>query len=106
MIRRKSIADFFLAFAMVHEVPDPLRFFEQAYDSLKIGGKLLFAEPRGHVSRELFERELGLAVVAGFKVRNRVTIRWSWGALLAKGSQTRKNKTPATTRRLAVRKKG
>ena len=62
-IRREGIADFFLAFYMVHEVPDPRRFFEQ---------------------------ELGQGSAAGFKVLNRPTIRWSWAALLAKGSQARK----------------
>ncbi|HUI70871.1 MAG TPA: hypothetical protein VL354_10165 [Spirochaetia bacterium] len=78
-------ADFFLAFAMVHDVPEPLRFFEQAYDTLKIGGKLFFAEPRGHIPRESFERELGLAVAAGFKIQSLPQIRWSWAALLEKG---------------------
>jgi len=104
-IRRKRIADFFLAFAMVHEVPDPVRFFEQAYDTLKAGGKFLFAEPRGHVSEQLFERELGLAVAAGFKIRSRPSIRWSWAALLTKGSEPRGKRRPATTRRLASPKK-
>jgi ubiquinone/menaquinone biosynthesis C-methylase UbiE len=98
-IRRKGIADFFLAFYVVHEVPDPRRFFEQAYDSLKNGGRLLFVEPRGHVSQELFEQELGQASAAGFKVLNRPTIRWSWAALLTKGSQSRKGQRPAKKRR-------
>lgn len=31
----KGKADFFLAFAMVHEVPDPRRFFKEAFASLK-----------------------------------------------------------------------
>ena len=55
-IRRKGIADFFLAFAMVHEVPDPRRFFEQAYDLLRAGGRLLLAEPSGHISETVFAR--------------------------------------------------
>jgi len=86
-IRGKKAADFFLAFAMVHEVSDPLRFFEQACESLKTGGKLLLAEPRGHVSEESFERQLGLAVAAGFKVQSRPAIRWSWAALLEKSAR-------------------
>ena len=101
-IRRKGIADFFLAFYMVHEVPDPGRFFEQAYDSLKNGGELLFAEPRGHVSRELFERELALAVAAGFKVRSRPAIGWSRAALLARESSNKKAQERAGARRRVV----
>src|SRR5208337_1170594 len=42
--------DFVLAFAMVHEVPDAQKFFSGVYDALKHGGRMLFAEPSGHVA--------------------------------------------------------
>jgi len=76
--------DFFLAFAMVHEVPDVRRFFEEAWASLKVGGKLLFSEPRGHVSERHFGQSLALALGAGFHVEHNPAIRMSRSALLAK----------------------
>ena len=78
-------ADFFLAFAMVHEVPDVKRFFNEASASLKAGGKLLFSEPSGHVSENDFRQSLGLALAAGLRVENEPSIRWSRSALLVKG---------------------
>jgi ubiquinone/menaquinone biosynthesis C-methylase UbiE len=46
--------DFAIAFAMVHEVPDRGRMFYELGKSLKMGGLLLVAEPRGHVSQSDF----------------------------------------------------
>ena len=43
-------ADFALAFAMLHEVPDQRRLLGEIHDCLKPGGKLLLAEPPIHVS--------------------------------------------------------
>ena len=61
-------ADFALAFAMVHEVKDRARFFEEVGASLKPGGRVLLAEPRGHVSDELFAEFLRLAEANGLAV--------------------------------------
>jgi ubiquinone/menaquinone biosynthesis C-methylase UbiE len=58
--------DFVLAFAMVHELPDPELFFEEAYRCLKPGGRMLLAEPNGHVRKGAFEKELIHATAAGF----------------------------------------
>ena len=102
---RKPIADLFFAFYMVHEVPDPRRFFEQAFACLKSGGTLLFVEPSGHVSEELFDRELGYATKAGFKVRGRSKIRWSRAAVLEKASPRGRGRT-AVPRRAIAKKKG
>lgn len=41
--------DFALAFAVVHEVPDPERLFTEIHKALKIGGHLLLSEHTGHV---------------------------------------------------------
>jgi ubiquinone/menaquinone biosynthesis C-methylase UbiE len=54
--------DLALAFWMVHEVRDSLRFLEEIYTALRPGGRLLIAEPYLHVSVKKFKQiqfELG-----------------------------------------------
>ena len=41
--------DFVLTFAVVHEMPSASSFFAEVARSLKPGGRLLLAEPKGHV---------------------------------------------------------
>jgi ubiquinone/menaquinone biosynthesis C-methylase UbiE len=53
--------DFAFAIAVVHEVPDQDNFFQEMAAALKPGGKLLFAEPKGHVTREAFQQSLAWA---------------------------------------------
>lgn len=77
-------ADFTLAFAMVHEVPSASRFFSEVAEVSKPGATLLLAEPRGHVTEQEFEAELGDAAKAGFAVVERPSIRRSHAALLSK----------------------
>ena len=74
--------DFALAFAVVHEVPSPERFFAELHRALKPGGKLLFAEPVGHVNGDEFEASLALARAAGFAEVDRPKIARSRAALL------------------------
>jgi ubiquinone/menaquinone biosynthesis C-methylase UbiE len=61
--------DLVLAFAMVHEMPDPELFFREARRSLAPGGKLLVAEPSGHVSAAEFEATLAASGRAGLRRR-------------------------------------
>ncbi|MGZ4400483.1 MAG: class I SAM-dependent methyltransferase [Gaiellaceae bacterium] len=75
-------ADFALAFALVHEVPDPAGFFADLHDALRPGARLLVAEPSGHVSAPAFERTLELASAAGFSLESRPAIKSSRSALL------------------------
>lgn len=75
--------DFTLAFAVVHEMPKGF-FFPQAAAASKRGGRLLLAEPRGHVSDERFAKELEAAKAAGFSVDERPAIRGSHAALLTR----------------------
>ena len=77
-------ADFALAFAVVHELPDARTFFAEAAASLRPGGALLLAEPTGHVSAAAFEDELRSAAAAGLALQERPTIRRSHAALLTK----------------------
>ncbi len=74
--------DFALAFAMVHEVPNPAALFKDIHTALKPGGKLLFAEPSGHVSAEAFETSLNQAREAGLSLESRPSFWRSRGAVL------------------------
>lgn len=76
--------DFALAFAMVHEASDPAGLMRDLAAALAPGGRLLIAEPPGHVSAEHFEGSLRLAQEAGLGVVRRPTIARSHAALLAR----------------------
>jgi ubiquinone/menaquinone biosynthesis C-methylase UbiE len=76
--------DFTLAFAMVHEIPDARKFFDEVAVVSKPGAQLLLAEPSGHVNDAQFAAELSSAAAAGFEVTARPVIRRSHAALLMK----------------------
>ncbi|EHQ89651.1 class I SAM-dependent methyltransferase [Desulfosporosinus youngiae] len=76
--------DFALAFAMVHEVPDKDRLLIELHKALKSGGKLLIAEPKGHVKEKEFNDCLNLARSIGFNIAERPEIGKSFSALLTK----------------------
>ena len=76
--------DFVLAFAMVHEVPDRARFFAEVAAGLEPGGRVLLAEPRGHVSEALFAKFLQLAAASGLREVSRPVIASSRSAVLTK----------------------
>ena len=81
--------DFALAFAMVHETPDPAALLEELAACLAPGGKLLVAEPRGHVDEALFKETLDLAAAAGLDLVDRPSVRMSHAALFAKPAAAR-----------------
>lgn len=60
--------DFTMLFAVVHEVPDKKQLFSNLYKMSKPGSKVLFAEPKGHVTPEDYTKSLQLARSAGYKV--------------------------------------
>lgn len=74
---------FVLAFALVHEVADVGGFFRQIASALAPGGRVLVAEPRGHVSERDFDETLQAAAAARLAVVGRPAIRGSRTALLA-----------------------
>jgi SAM-dependent methyltransferase len=80
----KAQADFCLAFAVAHEMPDAVGFFKETHAALKPGAKLLLAEPKGHVNEKEFEVTLDAAKAAGFAVVDRPAIRGSRSAVLMK----------------------
>ena len=77
--------DFALAFAVVHEVPDAASFLGQIARSLKSDGRLLLAEPAGHIGRSAFEATIQTARDAGLLLLERPRIRLSRTALCGKG---------------------
>ena len=76
--------DFTLAFAMVHEFPDALKFFAEVARASKPGAQLLLAEPSGHVNVQAFAAELTAAATAGFSLRERPHVPRSHAALLVR----------------------
>ncbi len=60
-------ADFALAFMMVHEVPDQRRLLAEIKACLKLGGKLLVAEPKIHVPGKMFAKEVATAEEVGLR---------------------------------------
>ena len=80
----RSQIDFALLFAVVHEVPDKKDLFTRLYNILKPGGKILFAEPSGHVFPAEFEKSVSIAESAGFIRSGERTIYRSHSLVLEK----------------------
>ena len=76
--------DFALAFAVVHETPNPERLFTEIARALKLGGLLLVAEPARHVAADDFDRTVTTAEAQGFTVLERPRIAASNAVLLRK----------------------
>lgn len=82
--------DFALVFAVVHEVPDPRRFFAEISAAIVPSGSVLLAEPKGHVSEAEFASTLSLAQQQGFAIIETLHIFRSRSVLL------KKRKSPQT----------
>jgi len=80
----KGTVDFVLAVAVVHEMPSAEAFFRQAAAAMAPGGRLLFAEPTGHVSNAKFALELDGAHRAGLGTMDQPVIKRFRAAVLAK----------------------
>lgn len=80
--------DFVLTFWVVHETPNIRKFLAQIFEIVKPHGLLLMTEPKFHVSRTQFEREVSLAQAAGFVVSAAPPIALSHAILLEKSSST------------------
>lgn len=75
-------ADFALAFAVVHEVPDQAGLWAQIHRSLKPGSLVLFSEPTGHVSESAFDDSVEIAKGVGFTTEASVDVRRTRSVLL------------------------
>ncbi len=80
----KEPVDFALAFWVVHEAPDILRFLAQISSCLKETGKFLIVEPKIHVPYRKFQETLGYALAAGFRISDGPNVRISRAAILSK----------------------
>jgi ubiquinone/menaquinone biosynthesis C-methylase UbiE len=78
--------DFILAFWMVHEVPDPKRFFHQVRACLKPNGRILIAEPRFHVSAKRFRETVAIAQASGLNFCETPSIWFSRSAVFRNDS--------------------
>ncbi len=76
--------DLLLAFYMVHELPDAARFFTEAHAALKPGGRILFVEPKHHVSADVFAASVKQAEAQGFASEGQLAVRFSRGVVLKK----------------------
>ena len=79
-----SAGDFVVAFAVVHEMPDPERFFRDSFTAFKIGGRMLFSESARHIEESEFTTSLDTARRCGFMVERMPSIRSSKSAVLIK----------------------
>lgn len=59
--------DFALLFAVVHETRRAAGIFAELREALKPGGRVLFAEPTGHVDAAAFRKSVEAAQEAGFR---------------------------------------
>ena len=76
--------DFAVAFYMVHETPDARALVSEVYSLLKPGGRFFVAEPKMHVSQELFETMVREAQEDGFRVARKPRILLSRAVVFEK----------------------
>jgi len=76
--------DFALAFWMIHEVKDIPRFFGQVAAVLRPGGRMLYAEPRMHVTQRRFDEIVNHAQQAGFTAADGPNVGMSRAAVLTR----------------------
>jgi ubiquinone/menaquinone biosynthesis C-methylase UbiE len=74
--------DFALVFAVVHELPDEGRFFAEMHRTLRPDGKILVAEPKGHVTAAKFQASMEAASRLGFRITDGPVIKGSRTAVL------------------------
>jgi 2-polyprenyl-3-methyl-5-hydroxy-6-metoxy-1,4-benzoquinol methylase len=77
----KEKVDFILAFWMVHEVNDQLKFFGQLRSNLSSQSKILIAEPKFHITAKELERTIEIAESCGLRCVRKPAIRFSLTAL-------------------------
>jgi ubiquinone/menaquinone biosynthesis C-methylase UbiE len=74
--------DVALAIAVIHEVPDAGTAFAELCQALRPGGRLLFVEPAGHVSRAELEESVDAARSTGLEVVSPLEVRRSHAMVL------------------------
>ena len=74
--------DFVLAFWMVHETPDPEKFFAEIVSILKPAGKIVYTEPAFHVPEKKYHKILSAAKKSGLTKSHDLKIAFSRATLL------------------------
>jgi SAM-dependent methyltransferase len=80
--------DFALACNVLHEMPDLPGLFTELRDRLRPGGRFFVMEPAGHVGGKAFEREIGLALEAGFVEEARPRVFREHSSVLVRSAAT------------------
>jgi ubiquinone/menaquinone biosynthesis C-methylase UbiE len=78
----KEKADFIVAFWMLHEVTDKIKFLEDLKKLMKRTASALIVEPRLHVTKIAFDRTIQMAEESGLKLRAYPAISLSRAILL------------------------
>jgi len=78
----KEKADFIVAFWMLHEVTDQIRFLKDIKKLMKRTACVLIVEPRLHVTKTAFDRTIQMAEESGLKIRAYPAISLSRAILL------------------------
>ncbi len=81
-LRLNAKVHFALAFFVVHEIPDQVRFMTQVTACLLPGGRFMIVEPKIHVSQKSFEKTVSIAESSGLMLEERPTIILSRTVLL------------------------
>jgi ubiquinone/menaquinone biosynthesis C-methylase UbiE len=76
--------DFGLVFAVVHELRDEGRFFSEMQRVLRPDGRVLVAEPKGHVTAAKFRASMEAASRLGFRMTEGPAISGSRTAVLCR----------------------
>ena len=84
-LRIDDLADLALVFHVVHEVPDVPGLMTQLHQAVGPGGKLLVAEPNGHVSAEEYVITEAYAQQAGFTIASHPQLKRSRATVFEKG---------------------
>jgi SAM-dependent methyltransferase len=79
--------DVALAVHVIHETPDIAHTFTQLHSAIRPGGKLLIAEPKGHVSSASLRATLAHAEAAGFRIVPTPVARWGWTRVLERSPE-------------------
>jgi ubiquinone/menaquinone biosynthesis C-methylase UbiE len=75
---------FAIAFWSLHETPDQRVVLAEIFDALREGGRLLVAEPRGHVTGKAFDEMGRMAEDVGFQIEQQPHVRLSRAVALLK----------------------
>jgi ubiquinone/menaquinone biosynthesis C-methylase UbiE len=77
-------ADFIVAFWMLHEVPDKIKFLKHIKKLMKSTACALIAEPKLHVTKTAFDWTIRMAKQSGLTIRDYPTISLSRAILLTR----------------------